>query len=351
MASRKPQQSKEHRFSQANLSAYIDNQLAPKELARVARHLEECDACRRELAELRRTVALVSQTPRLHAPRSFALPQAMQPAQARQRRWEGLFAFARTAAVVASALMVILFAGDMALTFGWKPAASAPSAQRVAAVVETHVVEESAKKESVVLLENAPASEAPVPQIEVASEPAVAAAAEESAIEEPASDADAAEAPLGVQLSADAATPTSAVGMGGGGAVASVASASEMPAGEKSLPETLPATSMAADRAAAPPVEEVAVTETPTLVPPTPEPTQPPPTSLPTLTPSETTANVAAAAPAQQPTEIAPAAELPLVRTPYQQVWGWLRTLWILAAGTLLILLGVLVWSAYRKRI
>jgi len=61
MASRKPQQSKEHRFSQANLSAYIDNQLAPKELARVARHLEECDACRRELAELRRTVALVSQ--------------------------------------------------------------------------------------------------------------------------------------------------------------------------------------------------------------------------------------------------------------------------------------------------
>jgi hypothetical protein len=350
MASRNPRQGAEHRFSQANLSAYIDKQLPARDRARVARHLEDCPACRRELAELRRTIALLSQAPRVHAPRSFALPQTMQPAQARQRRWEGLFAFARTAAVVASALMVILFAGDMALSFGWKPAPRARSAEPTAIVMTTRLDEYAEESEPAAILESAAAPEEPAAEMEAEAEQGVFAMTKsvdvKAPTEEPAEDV-----AMRVLPTTDARTPTAAEGMGGGAEVASVASTGEMPLKEERASEPLPTTSVAADAA---PTE---APQTPTAaavasdVPPTPEPTVPPPSARPTEMPSAAPDEVAIAAPAKAPTEAPSAQQPPQERTPYWQVWSWLRTLWILTGGLLLILLGLLVWSDYRKRI
>ncbi len=350
MASRNVRQGAEHRFSQANLSAYIDKQLTARDRARVARHLEECPACRRELAELRRTIALVSQAPRLHAPRSFALPQTMQPAQTRQRRWEGLFAFARTAAVIASALMVILFAGDMALSFVWQPALRAGSAEPTVTVVATRLVKYSEESEPAAILESAAAPEEPAPELETEAEQGVFAVAE--SVDETAPTEEPAEkVAMRVLPTTDARTPTTAEGMGGGAEVASVASTGEMPLKEERASEPLPTTSVAADAAPTAPPETPTVTPVASIVPPTAEPTMAPPTPSPTGMPSATPEEVAVAAPAKAPTEAAPAARPPLERAPYWQVWGWLRTLWILTGGLVLILLGLLVWASHRKHI
>ncbi|MGC9359114.1 MAG: zf-HC2 domain-containing protein [Anaerolineae bacterium] len=350
MASRNARQGAEHRFSQANLSAYIDKQLHPRERARVARHLEECPACRRELAELRRTIALVSQAPRMHALRSFALPQTMQPAQARQRRWESLFAFARTAAVVASVLMVILFAGDMALSFVWQPELRAGSAEPTATIVATRLVEYSEESEPAAILESAAAPEEPAPEMEAEAEQAVAAVAE--SVKEAAPTEEASEnVAMRTLPTTDARTPTSTEGMGGGAEVASVASTGEMPIKEERAWEALPTTSVAADTAPTALLETPTATPVASAIPPTEEPTMAPPTPSPTGMPSATPEELAIAAPAEAPTEAPSAGQPPLEHAPYWQVWGWLRTLWILTGGLLLILLGLLVWSGYRKRV
>lgn len=341
----------EHRFSQENLSAYIDNQLAPRERARVAHHLEACETCRRELAELRHTIALVSQSPRLHAPRSFALPQTMQPVQARQRRWEGLFAFARTAAVVASALMVVFFAGDMALTLGWAPIAPARSTQMDALVEATQVVERVTETEPLLALESAPASEEPAPEVQAEAEQAVAAVAEVTP-EKTAAEAESEAVAMRVPPTPDGRTPSPVEGLGGGAAVASVASPDETPAEAKLGVEPLfTAASPTVDTREVPATEKPTATGTYAAIPPTEQPTPPPPTVLPTQAPTATLGEVALAAPRAGPTEAAPVSQFPLERAPYWQVWGWLRTLWMLNAGLLLILLGTLVWAAYRKRL
>ena len=47
---------REHRWTNAHLSAYIDRELAPRERARVEEHVGICPHCRRVLATLRRTI-------------------------------------------------------------------------------------------------------------------------------------------------------------------------------------------------------------------------------------------------------------------------------------------------------
>jgi anti-sigma factor RsiW len=47
---------REHRWTHAHLSAYIDRELAPVERARVEEHVGLCPQCRRVLATLRRTL-------------------------------------------------------------------------------------------------------------------------------------------------------------------------------------------------------------------------------------------------------------------------------------------------------
>ncbi len=357
----------EHRFSRENLSAYIDQQLSASDRARVERHLQACEACRQEMAALRRTVALVSQAPRVHAPRSFALPRTMQPVQAHQRRWEGLFAFARTAAVVASALMLVFLAGDMALTLGWSPFGTTRSAQPSAVVVTTQVAE-LAPEEPVMMLEALPAAEETVAekQVEAASEQAVAAATEVVAAEGAAEEAPGEGEPetemvaMRALPTPDPRTPTMVEGMGGGGPAemtVMTASGETPPTGDTREEPPYPAQTVAdapsimatseptATATATPttpaPTREPTPTEQPTLLPPTPEPTE---------EPAALADGAMAAAVEDRPTE--PVADYGLaVQQPHWRLWGWLRTIWMLTAGLVLILLGALVWAAHRKRL
>jgi anti-sigma factor RsiW len=48
---------REHRWTHAHLSEYLDRDLAPEERERVEEHVGLCPQCRRVLATLRRTLA------------------------------------------------------------------------------------------------------------------------------------------------------------------------------------------------------------------------------------------------------------------------------------------------------
>ena len=72
---------KRHPVSEADLSAYIDGQLANVRQAQVSAHLESCDACAAYVADLRSLKALVATLPQEQPARSFTLT----PAQAGQR--------------------------------------------------------------------------------------------------------------------------------------------------------------------------------------------------------------------------------------------------------------------------
>jgi hypothetical protein len=54
------------------LSAFIDGELAPAEIARIEQHLRECDACRNETAALRSLAAELAALPRMSVPHSLA---------------------------------------------------------------------------------------------------------------------------------------------------------------------------------------------------------------------------------------------------------------------------------------
>lgn len=109
---------REHRFAAGNLSAYIDGQLTAAERSRVERHVAACADCGRDLETLRRTVALLRHVPVRPVPRSFALPASARAAQARHRRWNVAFGAMRTATVTIATMLVLVFAGDAALTSG-----------------------------------------------------------------------------------------------------------------------------------------------------------------------------------------------------------------------------------------
>ena len=61
------------------LSAFLDKQLPPSELAFVDEHLHSCKQCRLALADLHATVALVRAMPQPALPRSFTLPANLTP--------------------------------------------------------------------------------------------------------------------------------------------------------------------------------------------------------------------------------------------------------------------------------
>jgi putative zinc finger protein len=58
----------------AQLSAYLDQELAPDEITLCATHLHTCQPCQSLLADLRLTTALLHQLPQVEVPRSFVLP-------------------------------------------------------------------------------------------------------------------------------------------------------------------------------------------------------------------------------------------------------------------------------------
>jgi hypothetical protein len=67
------QHSNEH-LTIAELSAYIDEELTPAELAACDAHIRTCQPCQAALADLRLTSTLLSSMPQVAVPRSFTLP-------------------------------------------------------------------------------------------------------------------------------------------------------------------------------------------------------------------------------------------------------------------------------------
>ncbi|HEY0755708.1 MAG TPA: zf-HC2 domain-containing protein [Ktedonobacteraceae bacterium] len=67
------QHSNEH-LTITELSAYLDNELTPEELALCSAHIQGCQSCQTALADLRLTSALLASMPQAAVPRSFVLP-------------------------------------------------------------------------------------------------------------------------------------------------------------------------------------------------------------------------------------------------------------------------------------
>jgi anti-sigma factor RsiW len=65
-----------HRRFQERLSAYMDGELAQRDVRSVQTHLESCESCRREMAGLRVASAAMREMPDVDVPRSFALKPA-----------------------------------------------------------------------------------------------------------------------------------------------------------------------------------------------------------------------------------------------------------------------------------
>lgn len=132
----------------ADLSAYLDQELAPAEQARVSAHLEGCRRCAKQLADLRATATLMAALPPLRPPRS--LVPSLTP------RWNWLRPMRSLSAVTSGAfLMVFLVAavaqsgsdlgGGPATPFSRStgPTAAQPAAAPGAASAELAVATES----------------------------------------------------------------------------------------------------------------------------------------------------------------------------------------------------------------
>jgi len=104
-------------------SAFLDQQLSAQEQSTCQTHLNSCDFCKQQLAELQQTVLLVRALPRAPLPRSFVLPVASTrpsevgageedatPKIARQARHRILVlsSYARTTMRIASTLVAVL---------------------------------------------------------------------------------------------------------------------------------------------------------------------------------------------------------------------------------------------------
>jgi len=167
---------RQHRYVANNLSAYIDGQLTAAERARVERHLAACADCRRDVETLRQTVALLRRVPLKPVPRSFALPASARAAQARHRRWNAAFGAMRTATVTIATLLVMVFAGDAALTSGLVSLPGARTASDASALLYQERGQTQSEEAAPMMAEAAPKASpeaAPQAESEAAPEPAV----------------------------------------------------------------------------------------------------------------------------------------------------------------------------------
>jgi hypothetical protein len=71
------------------VSAFVDRDFVPDDLATIEIHLSQCPACHREVLEIRATVLLLAALPQYAPRRSFCLGHEHAPAlrRARRRRW------------------------------------------------------------------------------------------------------------------------------------------------------------------------------------------------------------------------------------------------------------------------
>jgi hypothetical protein len=104
-----------HRRFRRDLSAYVDDMLSERARRRLEAHLDSCEACRQELAELRVTVEALGSLPMAEAPRSFTLAAApvaeVRPRPAARRLEFGLRLATATAAFALALVMIGDFAG------------------------------------------------------------------------------------------------------------------------------------------------------------------------------------------------------------------------------------------------
>ena len=104
-----------HRRFRRDLSAYVDDMLSERARRRLEAHLDSCEACRQELAELRVTVEALGSLPMAEAPRSFTLAAApvaeVRPRPAARRLEFGLRLATATAAFALAMVMIGDFAG------------------------------------------------------------------------------------------------------------------------------------------------------------------------------------------------------------------------------------------------
>jgi hypothetical protein len=104
-----------HRRFRRDLSAYVDDMLSERARRRLEDHLDSCEACRQELAELRATVEALGSLPMAEAPRSFTLAAApvaeARPRPAARRLEFGLRLATATAAFALTVVLIGDFAG------------------------------------------------------------------------------------------------------------------------------------------------------------------------------------------------------------------------------------------------
>jgi anti-sigma factor RsiW len=98
------------------LSAYLDNQLAPKARAQLQSQLETRADLRQAFQGLRRTRAAVRYAPRPRAPRHFTLTPEMAGVRSRSRSAPGAYPVLRLASVLATIFFLIVFMGDLVST-------------------------------------------------------------------------------------------------------------------------------------------------------------------------------------------------------------------------------------------
>ena len=164
---------REHRYVDARLSAYVDDEVSDREQRRIEAHLAACETCRAELRVLRWTVGLLRQAPPVKAPRLFAvreadLAQERQPARARAP-----LQLTQWATAVVALLFVLVVGVDLLAGRGLPRAATTPLARgerdsvSVTEVVEVEAlpqeaVEQPAEEVAQVMPEAAP----PMPTLE-----------------------------------------------------------------------------------------------------------------------------------------------------------------------------------------
>jgi hypothetical protein len=137
-----------HRRFRRDLSAYVDDMLSEGARRRLEAHLDSCEACRQELAELRATVEALGSLPMAEAPRSFTLAAApiaeVRPRPAARRLEFGL----RLATATAAFALTVVLIGDFAGLPGgggeeeeWAPLESYSATQETPAAPEATLAE------------------------------------------------------------------------------------------------------------------------------------------------------------------------------------------------------------------
>lgn len=133
---------REHRYVEARLSAYVDNEVSDRERRRVESHLASCEACRADLRALRWTVGLLRQTPPVKAPRLFVVREA-DLAKGRQRTPARVpLRVTQWATAVVALLFVLVVGVDLLAGRGLPRAGTAPVARGAWETAITQSVEE-----------------------------------------------------------------------------------------------------------------------------------------------------------------------------------------------------------------